>query len=106
MDDIKNQKMVEEYIDLLKERRKQGDFEWVSRSMDILAPHNIPPEISFNYKQMIEATLANPRVTTLIKELSVQRHIPESKLISEALKMLQEMASKAHLPTVRWLGNA
>ena len=94
-----------EFVDILKERRKDCDILWVSRPMNIQAPHNLPPETKYSRKQIIEAVLANPKVLGIIHTLSTLNGTSESELLKLAQNILYEMANKAHLPTARWLGN-
>ena len=93
-----------EFHDLLAERRRDCDLLWVSRATNPLPPHKLPPELIYSRSQAIRATLANPRVVMVIESLSAARQVDKSVIVSEAQAMLEEMASKAHLPTVRWLG--
>ncbi|XP_058799802.1 dihydroxyacetone phosphate acyltransferase [Phymastichus coffea] len=94
----------EDFVDLLEERRKDWDILWVSRSMKILPPHQCPTELVYTRKQAIEAVLVNPRVVYAIQKLADARNVPASAVVAEAQDILQEMASKSHLPTVRWMG--
>lgn len=94
----------DDFIDLLEERRKDYDIMWVSRSMRPLAPHKLSPELIYSRKQTIEAVLSNYKIRCLIEAVAAKRNVPVSTIMAEAYSMLQEMASKAHLPTVRWLG--
>lgn len=93
-----------EFHDLLAERRQDYDILWVSRSTNPLPPHKLPPELKYSRNQAIRATLSNPRVVMVIESLAAARQVDKSVIIAEARAMLEEMASKAHLPTVRWLG--
>ena len=96
---------VEEgFVDLLQERRKDSDIRWVSRTMKPLPPHKLPKELIFTRKQAIEAVLADPRVLAVIRNVADARNVSEATVVAEANGMLQEMASKANLPTVRWIG--
>ncbi|XP_034952104.1 dihydroxyacetone phosphate acyltransferase [Chelonus insularis] len=91
------------YVDLLAERRKSSDFLWASRYMNNVAPHPLPPEQNWSRNQAIEAALLHPKVIGVIETLAVSRNIDKSTLIREAKSMLEEMASKHHSPTFRWL---
>ncbi|XP_033228265.1 dihydroxyacetone phosphate acyltransferase [Belonocnema kinseyi] len=93
-----------EFHDLLAERRQDCDILWVSRATNPLPPHKLPPELKYSRSQAIRATLANPRVIMVIESLAAARQVDKSVIVAEARAMLEEMASKAHLPTVRWLG--
>ncbi|XP_015597806.1 dihydroxyacetone phosphate acyltransferase [Cephus cinctus] len=92
------------FVDLLGERRKDNDIMWVSRPMNPLLPHKLPPECKYSRKQAIEAALSNPRVELAIESLALAKRVDKSIIRKEARDMLEEMASKAHLPTVRWIG--
>lgn len=98
------QAVKEDFTDLLEERRKDYDILWVSRSMKPLAPHKLRPELIYSRKKTIEAVLSNSKIRFMIENVAVMRNVPVSTIIAEANGMLEEMASKAHLPTVRWLG--
>ncbi|XP_015122459.1 dihydroxyacetone phosphate acyltransferase [Diachasma alloeum] len=91
-------------VDLLVDRRKSSDFLWVSRPMDPLAPHRLPPEMKYTREQAIEAALNHPRVLFTVETLAAARGVDKAIVRREARDMLEEMASKAHLPTVRWIG--
>ena len=95
---------ADKFVDLLADRRKESDFLWVSRSMEPLAPHHLPPEAKYSRAQAIEAALENPRVILTIESLAAARNVDKAVVRNEAYEMLEEMASKAHLPTVRWIG--
>ena len=94
----------DEFIDLLEERRKDYDIMWISRSMKPLSPHKLPPELIYTRKQAIAAALSDPNVQAVVRTLAVTRGVATSVIIAEAQDMLEEMASKSHLPTVRWIG--
>lgn len=98
------QPVEERFVDLLEERRKDYDVMWVSRSMKLLTPHRLSPDVIYTRKQTIEATLSDNRVMGVIQALAAARNVPVSTIVAEAQDILHEMASKAHLPTVRWLG--
>ncbi|XP_063972885.1 dihydroxyacetone phosphate acyltransferase [Diachasmimorpha longicaudata] len=93
-----------DYVDLLGERRKSSDFLWVSRCMDPLVPHPLPPGMKYTREQTIEAALNHPRVAFTVETLAAARGVDKAIVRREARDMLEEMASKAHLPTVRWIG--
>lgn len=98
------QAVQEEFVDLLEERRKDCDVMWVSRITRPLAPYQLSADNVYTRKQAIEAVLADPRILEVIQDVAAARSVPESMILAESQDMLQEMASKAHLPTVRWLG--
>ncbi|XP_015185564.1 PREDICTED: dihydroxyacetone phosphate acyltransferase [Polistes dominula] len=93
-----------EFVDILIERRKYSDFLWVSRHMDIQMPHKLPPELKLSRNQIINAVLNNQRIKEVINYLAKNQNVSKSVIERNAYDVLQEMASKAHLPTVRWLG--
>lgn len=95
---------VSNYVDLLAEQRKSSDFMWASRYMEPLAPHHLLPEDNWTRSQAIEATLVHPKVLTIVAALAETRNVDKSIVVREARAMLEEMASKQHLPTFRWLG--
>lgn len=96
--------MMDDFVDLLVDRRKGSDIKWVSRPMEPMTPHFLPPEENYSRTQAIEAALSNPRVILTIETLAAARNVDKSVVRREAYEMLEEMASKAHLPTVRWIG--
>ncbi|KAK2576266.1 hypothetical protein KPH14_005632 [Odynerus spinipes] len=93
-----------EFSDLLEKRRKDCDFLWVSRPMDPLLPHLLPPELKLSRSQTINAVLNTPRVKEVISDIANQQNVYQYIVKRNAYAILQEMASKAYLPTVRWLG--
>lgn len=93
-----------EFSDLLEQRRKDCDFLWVSRPMNPQLPHILPPELQLNRSQTINAVLNYPRVKEVISAIAKKENLYEYVVKRNAYSILQEMASKAHLPTVRWLG--
>ncbi|XP_014205298.1 dihydroxyacetone phosphate acyltransferase [Copidosoma floridanum] len=95
---------AEEFVDFLAERRKDSDIMWVSRFTKPLPAHKLAPELVYNRKRAIEAVLADYKIKALIQSQAAARNVPSSTVVSEAKSMLEEMASKSHLPTVRWIG--
>ncbi|XP_035727121.1 dihydroxyacetone phosphate acyltransferase-like isoform X1 [Vespa mandarinia] len=93
-----------ELIDLLEQRRKDSDFSWVSRLMKIQMPHMLPPELNLSRNQIINTVLNSPRIKEVISYLAKSQNVYTYIIERKAYAILQEMASKAHLPTVRWLG--
>lgn len=93
-----------ELTDLLEERRKDSDFLWVSRPMKIQMPHMLPPELKLSRNQIINTVLNTPRVKEAISYLAKSQNVYTYVIERRAHAILQEMASKGHLPTVRWLG--
>ncbi|XP_043249275.1 dihydroxyacetone phosphate acyltransferase isoform X1 [Colletes gigas] len=93
-----------EFVDLLLARRKDCDSLWVSRPMIPLLPHKLSPESKYTRKQMIQAVLNNEKVKSTITSLAAMYKLDTNKVRKEAHMMVNEMAAKAHLATVRWLG--
>lgn len=93
-----------ELTDLLEERRKDSDFLWVSRPMKIQMPHMLPSELKLSRNQIINTVLNSPRVKEVISYLAKSQNVYTYVIVQKAYAILQEMANKAHLPTVRWLG--
>lgn len=94
-----------EFVNLLAERRKDCDILWVSRPMTPLLPHKLPESDKYTRRQIIYAVLNSSDVQNVIDALAHARNVERHVVVAEALDMLKEMASKDHLPTVRWLGN-
>ncbi|XP_031826965.1 dihydroxyacetone phosphate acyltransferase [Nomia melanderi] len=95
---------MDEYVDLLLARRKDCDILWASRSMDPLLPHKLSLESKYSRHQMIEAVLNDEKVKLAITTLAAVQHESINKVVKDARVMINEMASKACLATVRWLG--
>ncbi|XP_043497524.1 dihydroxyacetone phosphate acyltransferase [Polistes fuscatus] len=93
-----------EWTDLLNDRRKYSDLLWVSRHMDIQIPHMLPPELKLSRNEIINTVLNNQRIKEVISYLAENQNVSKSVIERRAYAILQEMASKAHVPTVRWLG--
>lgn len=93
-----------EFVDLLEERRKDCDFMWVTRSMDPLLPHMLPPESVYNRNKIIESVLLDAQVRNAIDTIVKTTGVRVKDVEDDARAMINEMASKADLATVRWLG--
>lgn len=93
------------YFDLLTERRKSSDILWASRYMDIIVPHYLSSEHNWSRNQAIEFTLKHPKVLNVIESLAETQNVDKSFIVREARNILEEVASRHHLPTFRWLGN-
>ncbi|OAD62171.1 Dihydroxyacetone phosphate acyltransferase [Eufriesea mexicana] len=93
-----------EFVDLLLARRKDCDILWVSRSMNPLSPHKLPPESKYSRNEMIQMVLNDEKVKSTIISLAAMYQTDIKNIIKEAHKIINEMASKAHLTTVRWIG--
>lgn len=92
------------FTDMLEERRKDCDILWVSRSMDPLLPHKLPADSKYTRSKIISAVLSDPRVKLAIHSIAASKDISVKDVEDNAYSMVNEMASKAHLATVRWLG--
>ena len=93
-----------EFVDLLLARRNDYDILWVSRSMDPLSPHKLPLESKYSRNEMIQAVLNDEKVKSAIISLAAMRQMDVKKVIKEAYDIINEMASKADLLTVRFMG--
>lgn len=92
------------FIDLLEIRRNDCDILWVSRPMNPLTPHNLPPESKYDRYQIINLVLNNPQVKLAIDSSAEKLGVDKTVIEKKACDIMSEMASKAHLPTVRWMG--
>ena len=93
-----------EFVDLLSVRRKDCDLLWASRPMDPLLPHKLSPESKYSRNQLIQAVLNDEKVKLAIISLGAVHNVDVKKIAKEAYIIINEMASKAHLATVRWIG--
>nr|XP_034191306.1 dihydroxyacetone phosphate acyltransferase isoform X2 [Osmia lignaria] len=93
-----------EFVDLLSIRRKDCDLLWASRPMDPLLPHKLSPESKYSRNQLIQAVLNDEKVKLAIISLGAVHNVDVKKVAKEAYIIINEMASKAHLATVRWIG--
>ncbi|KOX76514.1 Dihydroxyacetone phosphate acyltransferase [Melipona quadrifasciata] len=93
-----------EFVDLLLARRKDYDILWACRSMNPLSPHKLPLESKYSRNEMIQAVLNNEKVKLAITSLAAMRQMDVKKVIKEAYDIINEMASKANLLTVRFIG--
>lgn len=92
------------FVDMLEERRKDCDFFWATRSMDPLLPHRLPPESVYNRDKIIQSVLLDAQVRVAIDTIAKTTGMEVKDLENNARAMINEMASKADLATVRWLG--
>ncbi|GAB1869127.1 Dihydroxyacetone phosphate acyltransferase [Camponotus japonicus] len=92
------------FVDMLEERRKDCDFFWVTRPMDPLLPHKLPPESVYNRDKIIQSVLLDAQVRVAIDTIAKTTGMEIKDLENNARAMINEMASKADLATVRWLG--
>jgi len=92
------------FVDMLKERRKDCDFLWVTRPMDPLVPHILPSESIYTRDEVIKFVLLDTQVRAVIDKIVKTTGITVQDVEKSARIMINEMASKADLATVRWLG--
>ncbi|XP_014470903.1 PREDICTED: dihydroxyacetone phosphate acyltransferase isoform X2 [Dinoponera quadriceps] len=92
------------FVDMLVERRKDCDISWATRPMDPLLPHKLPPESKYSREETIERILSDARVRCTIEKLAATNGIGTKDIEKNARAILNEMASKEDLATVRWLG--
>ncbi|XP_071576736.1 dihydroxyacetone phosphate acyltransferase [Temnothorax nylanderi] len=92
------------FVDLLEDRRRDCDFLWVTRSMDPSLPHMLPPESVYDRQKIIQAVLHDEQVRLAIDTLARTTGVRVKDVENNASAMINEMASKADLTTVRWLG--
>jgi len=93
-----------EFVDMLEDRRKDCDILWVTRPMDPLLPHMLPPESVYNRERIIRAVLLDEQVRAAIDTIARTTGVTVKDVENSARAMINEMASKADLATVRWLG--
>lgn len=93
-----------EFVDLLEDRRRDCDFLWVTRPMDPLLPHMLPPESVYDRERIIQAVLQDKQVRLAIDTIARTTGVRVKDVEKSASAMINEMASKADLTTVRWLG--
>ncbi|TGZ45867.1 dihydroxyacetone phosphate acyltransferase [Temnothorax longispinosus] len=92
------------FVDLLEDRRRDCDFLWATRSMDPSLPHMLPPESVYDRQKIIQAVLRDEQVRLAIDTLARTTGVRVKDVENNASAMINEMASKADLTTVRWLG--
>lgn len=72
--------------------------------MDPLLPHMLPPESVYNRERIIQAVLLDKQVRVTIDTIVKTMGVRVKDVENNARAMINEMASKADLATVRWLG--
>ncbi|XP_011639123.1 dihydroxyacetone phosphate acyltransferase [Pogonomyrmex barbatus] len=92
------------FVDLLEDRRKDCDLLWITRPMDPLLPHMLPPDSVYNREEIIRAVLLDNQVRLAIDTIARTTGVRIKDVETSARAMINEMASKADLATVRWLG--
>ncbi|KAL0114043.1 hypothetical protein PUN28_011395 [Cardiocondyla obscurior] len=93
-----------EFVDMLENRRKDCDLFWATRPMNPLLPHMLPPESIYNREKIIQAVLHDQQVRSAIDMIVKTTGVRIKDVENNANIMINEMASKADLATVRWLG--
>ncbi|XP_017886674.1 dihydroxyacetone phosphate acyltransferase [Ceratina calcarata] len=94
----------ETVVDLLAARRRGSDVSWASRAMDPLSPHQLPPESRYSRDEILRTVLNDPKVRSAISSLAAARRVDVQTVLHEARAIVHEMAGKARLATVRWIG--
>lgn len=92
------------FVDMLEDRRRDCDFLWVTRPMDPMLPHMLPPESVYDRERIIQAVLLDKQVRFAIDTIARTTSVGVKEVENSASAMINEMASKADLATVRWLG--
>lgn len=92
------------FVDMLEERRKDCDFFWATRPMNPLLPHMLPAESVYNRDEIIRSVLLDAQVRAAIDTIAKKTGVEVKDIENNARAMINEMASKADLATVRWLG--
>ncbi|XP_012526065.1 dihydroxyacetone phosphate acyltransferase [Monomorium pharaonis] len=92
------------FVDMLEDRRKDCDFLWVTRSMEPSLPHLLPPESVYDREKIIHSVLLDKQVRFAIDTVARTTGVGVKDVESRARAVINEMASKADLTTVRWLG--
>ncbi|XP_011692353.1 PREDICTED: dihydroxyacetone phosphate acyltransferase [Wasmannia auropunctata] len=92
------------FVDLLENRRRDCDFLWATRPMDPSLPHMLPPESVYDRERVMQAVLHDKQVKAAIDTVARTTGASVKDVEGSARAMINEMASKADLATVRWLG--
>jgi glycerol-3-phosphate O-acyltransferase len=77
---------------------------WVTRSMEPMLPHMLPPESVYDREKIMQAVLQDKQVRVAIDTIARTTGVGVKDVESRARAVINEMASKADLATVRWLG--
>lgn len=72
--------------------------------MNPLLPHKLPPELRYSREQTIQYILSNARIKSTIEKLAAANNVSIKDVEKNARAILNEMANKEDLATVRWLG--
>lgn len=92
------------FVDMLENRRRDCDFLWATRSMDPALPHMLPPDSVYDRERIIQAVLQDKQVKAAIDTIAKTTGVGVKDVENNARAMINEMASKADLATVRWIG--
>lgn len=92
------------FVDMLVERRKDYDISWVTRPMNPLLPHKLPPALRYSREETTECIMSSARIRSTIEKLAAANGVNVKDIEKKARAILHEMASKEDLTTVRWLG--
>lgn len=95
---------LQSVVDLLAARRRDCDILWASRPTDPLSPHKLPSESKYSRDKIIQTVLYDEKVQSAIFSLAAARQTDKKIIFKQAYTIIHEMASKAHLATVRWIG--
>ncbi|XP_013792383.1 dihydroxyacetone phosphate acyltransferase-like, partial [Limulus polyphemus] len=89
------------YIDILYDRRKFGDLEWVTRDWTC-AKYQFSKDRS--PKQIQHEVFESPRVQYIIKEICDEKKMSQEEVTKAAEKILQEMSHNLQLSAIRLFG--
>ncbi|XP_018393603.1 PREDICTED: dihydroxyacetone phosphate acyltransferase [Cyphomyrmex costatus] len=92
------------FIDMLENRRRDCDFLWATRPMDPSLPHMLPPDSVYDRERIMQAVLQDKQVKAVIDTIAKTTAVGVKEVENNARAMINEMASKADLATVRWIG--
>ncbi|EGI59743.1 Dihydroxyacetone phosphate acyltransferase [Acromyrmex echinatior] len=91
------------FVDLLENRRRDCDFLWATRPMDPALPHMLPPDSIYDRERIMQAVLQDNQVKIAINTIAKTTGVGVKDVENNARAMINEMASKADLATVRWI---
>ncbi|KYN13794.1 PREDICTED: dihydroxyacetone phosphate acyltransferase [Trachymyrmex cornetzi] len=92
------------FVDMLEDRRRDCDFLWATRPMDPALPHMLPPDSVYDRERIMQAVLQDKQVKAAIDTIAKTTGVEVKDVENNARAMINEMASKADLATVRWIG--
>ncbi|KAL7298313.1 hypothetical protein TKK_0008662 [Trichogramma kaykai] len=93
----------EKFTDVLIERRKTYDFLWASRSLQLQPAYKRSGGWIYSRKEIIDHVLENQNVELALNVMARQKNVPLTVVQNEARLIIEEIAGKMHMPTVRWL---